>query len=328
MTKSRIFKGILRTLAIVIIIGLIVPLLLPYPPITGAVQPQQLADPDSQFIQIDNVTLHYKTYGQGEPVFILLHGTLLNTYSWHDVVGPLSKLGRVIAYDRPPFGLSSRPMPGTWKGGSPYSYESQTDLLIKLMDALNIKKAILVGNSMGGGIAIYTAQRYPDRVQGLVLIAPAQTRHFFSSPVRWLLGTPQMRSMGPLVVRSQLMSFAGDLYRLSWHDPSKIQPQAWDEYLAILKMENWDRAIWELLVAAKPFETILRFESISAPTLIITGDDDRVLGTETNIQLADKIFGSQLVVIPDCGHVAQEECPVQVNAAIEKWLFSLSFIDV
>jgi len=326
MIKSRNIKKASILFILVVIIGLVAPLLVPYQPIEGALSPQQLADPDSQFIQVQNITLHYKSYGQGDTVFILLHGTLANTYTWHAVVEPLSRLGKVIAYDRPSFGLTSRPMPGTWGDKeSPYSYEAQTDLLIGLMDALKIKQAILVGNSMGGSIAVYTAQRYPGRVEGLVLLAPAQDRHFFSDPIRWLLATPQLRAVGPLLSRGPIEEFAKNLYVTSWHDPSKIQQKDWDAYLPLFKMENWDRAIWELLIAARPFETILRFERITAPTLIITGDDDRVMGTQTNIQLASKIANSQLVVVPNCGHVSQEECPVPVTAAIGKWFNSQQF---
>jgi pimeloyl-ACP methyl ester carboxylesterase len=320
MTKSRKIKTASIIFIMVVFIGLIVPLLITYPPIEGALSPQQLADPDSQFIKVKNITLHYKSYGQGETVFILLHGTLANTYTWHAVVEPLSRLGRVITYDRPPFGLSSRPMPGTWDNESPYSYESQTGLLIGLMDALKIKQAILIGNSMGGSIAVYTAQRYSSRVQGLVLLAPAQNGHFFPGPIRWLLATPQLRAVGPLLSRDPIEKFADNLYVTSWHDPSKIQQKDWDAYLPLFKIENWDRAIWELLIAARPFETILHFETITAPTLIITGDDDRVMGSQTNIQLASKISNSQLVVVPNCGHVSQEECPISVYDAIEKWL--------
>jgi len=319
MTRSRNIKTVSIIFIMLVIIALVVPLLVPYPPIEGALSPQQLADPDSQFIQVKNVTLHYKSYGQGDTVFILLHGTLANTYTWHAVVEPLSRLGRVITYDRPSFGLTSRPMPGTWNNDSPYSYESQTDLLIGLMDALKIKQAILIGNSMGGSIAAYTAQRYSSRVQGLVLLAPAQDRHFFPDPVRWLLATPQLRAIGPFLSREPIEKFADNLYVQSWHDPSKIQQKDRDAYLPLFKIKNWDRAIWELLIAARPFETILRFETITAPTLIITGDDDKVMGTKTNIQLADKISNSQLVVIPNCGHVSQEECPIPVYDAIEKW---------
>jgi len=325
MTRSRNIKTVSIIFIMLVIIALVVPLLVPYPPIEGALSPQQLADPDSQFIQVKNVTLHYKSYGQGDTVFILLHGTLANTYTWHAVVEPLSRLGRVITYDRPSFGLTSRPMPGTWNNDSPYSYESQTDLLIGLMDALKIKQAILIGNSMGGSIAVYTAQRYPGRVEGLVLLAPAQTDHFFSDPIRWLLATPQLRAVGPLLSRGPIEKFAKNLYVTSWHDPSKIQQKDWDAYLPLFKIENWDRAVWEVLIAARPFETILRFETITAPTLIITGDDDRVMGTQTNIQLASKISNSQLVIIPNCGHVSQEECPVPVSVAIGKWFNSQQF---
>ena len=210
-------------------------------------------------------------------------------------------------------------MPGTWDNESPYSYEAQTDLLTGFMDVLKIKRAILIGNSMGGSIAAYTAQRYPSRVQGLVLLAPAQDRHFFPDPVRWWLATPQLRRIGPFLSRKPIEKFADYLYVQSWHDPSKIQQKDWDAYLPLFKMENWDRAIWELLIAARPFETILHFETITAPTLIVTGDDDKVMGTQSNVQLANKISGSQLVIFPKCGHVSQEECPIPVYDAIEKW---------
>ncbi len=318
--KSSLKKRFWNVVIWALIIALIAPLLIPYPPIPGVTDPQQFADSDSQFIEVNGITLHHKTYGQGNPVFILLHGTLANTYTWQKVVGPLSKLGTVIAYDRPPFGLSSRPMPGEWKGTSPYSYESQTDLLVGLMDALHIQKAILIGNSMGGAIAAYTAQRYPSRVAGLVLIDPAQTAHGVPNQIRWLLAAPQLRKIGPLFVRSQVRKFATNLYMQSWHDPSKIQQEDWNAYLTIFQIQNWDRALWELLVAARPFETILDFEAIKTPILLITGDDDRVVGTQANRQLARKISNANLVVIPNCGHVPQEECPTMVIDAVDQWL--------
>jgi pimeloyl-ACP methyl ester carboxylesterase len=77
--------------------------------------------------------------------------------------------------------------------------------------------------------------------------------------------------------------------------------------------------LWELLAAARPFETILNFQAVSVPTLIITGDDDRVVGTVANIELAKKMPNAHLAVIAECGHVPQEECPAAFMDAINKW---------
>jgi pimeloyl-ACP methyl ester carboxylesterase len=321
--KHRFAKWAGVVLAIVIVIGLVGPMLVPYQPVAGAVTPQDLAEPDSQFITISGVSIHYKRYGQGDPVFVLLHGTLANTYTWHKVVEPLAKMGTVITYDRPPFGLSSRPMPGEWDGESPYSYESQVNILIGLMDKLDIPQAILVGNSMGGSIAMLTAQRHPDRVRALVLAAPAQTGHGCPDAVRWLFATPQMRRLGPLFLRSQVERFGMELYAKSWHNPSRIQVEDTNAYMALLHIQNWDRGLWELFAAAKPFETMLDAQAITVPTLVITGDDDRVLGTAANKELAGKISGAQLEVMTECGHVPQEECPDDFMGAVSRWLENL-----
>ena len=84
----------------------------------------------------------------------------------------LAKYGTVIAYDRPAFGLTERPL--EWaEGESPYSPEAQIKLVISFMDALDIEQAILIGNSAGGKIAFETALMYPQRVQALVAVDAA-----------------------------------------------------------------------------------------------------------------------------------------------------------
>jgi pimeloyl-ACP methyl ester carboxylesterase len=70
----------------------------------------------------------------------------------------------------------------------------------------------------------------------------------------------------------------------------------------------------------RPFETILRFETIRPPTLLVTGDDDRVAGTQNNIRLAHVMPNAHLVVLPACGHVIQEECPQALINGLRQWL--------
>ena len=113
---------------------------------------KDFADPDSKFIEVNDVTVHYKEMGAGETTFILLHGFGASVYSWREVMDDFAQRGRVIAYDRPAFGLTERPMPEDWVE-NPYGMKANIELLRGLMDALNIEKAVLVGNSAGGGVA-------------------------------------------------------------------------------------------------------------------------------------------------------------------------------
>lgn len=158
-------------MASVIALAIVLPLIVPIPPLQGTVSPEQLADADSRFVLIDNVNIHYKVNGEGEPTFLLLHGFGASTYSWHAVMEPIGELGTVIAYDRPAFGLTSRPL--TWEGENPYSTAAQPRLALSLLEHAGKEHAILVGNSAGGTLALHIALQYPERVDALILISPA-----------------------------------------------------------------------------------------------------------------------------------------------------------
>ena len=107
---------ILTVLALIVLIG---PFLIPVPPLENTVPVEQLVDTDSKFVEVNGVNVHYKTWGEGEPTFILLHGFGASVFSWREVVEPLAQFGTVIAYDRPAFGLTERLL--QWEGESPYS---------------------------------------------------------------------------------------------------------------------------------------------------------------------------------------------------------------
>lgn len=321
---KKLGKIILIVLAVLLALVLIGPLVAPVPALEGVVPVEQLADPDSQFIDIDGVTVHYKEMGEGETTLLLLHGFAASTYSWREVMAPLAEEYRVVAFDRPAFGLTERPMPGDFPNGvNPYTAEAQTDLTIGLMDALGIEQAVLVGNSAGGTIATYTALRYPERVQALALV-DAAIYAGGGSPgwARPLLTTPQARRIGPLLVRN-IRDWGYQFGQSAWHDPSRFTDEIWANYSKPLQAENWDRALWELTQASRPLGLEQRLEELGVPVLVITGDDDRIVPTEQSIRLAGEIPGAELVVIPNCGHVPQEECPVEFLAAVESFLARL-----
>jgi len=305
MKKSwRFLLVILTTLILVVLVG---PFLIPVAPLTDTIPPEQLADSDSQFIEINGLTVHVKTMGHGEPVFVLLHGFGASLFSWHAVMEPLSQIGTVIAYDRPAFGLTERPM--TWTSENPYSPQASVDLLVGLLDHFNVQKAILVGNSAGGTVSMQFTLQHPERVQALILVDPAVYEGGGGpSWLRPFYKTPQMNHLGPLIVRS-IQSRGLDLIKMAWYDPSKITQETWAGYTRPLKSDNWDRALWYFTASSQPSDLPERLGEFTLPVLVITGDTDRIVPTENSVRLAGELPNAKLVIIPQAGHVPHEEQP-------------------
>jgi pimeloyl-ACP methyl ester carboxylesterase len=272
-------------------------------------------------VEVDGIDVHYKEMGEGAPALVLLHGFAASTFSWREVMAPLAQEARVVAFDRPAFGLTERPMPGEWGGENPYATRSQAALTVQFMDSLGIERAVLVGNSAGGTVAALVALEHPERVEALVLLDPA----IYGSGSRFpawlgpLLTSPQMRRVGPLFVRS-IEEWGIDFGRSAWHDPSRLTPEIWEGYTEPLRTQNWDRALWELTVSSRPLDLQAQLDALQLPVLVITGDDDRIVPTEQSVRLAGELPNAELVVIPECGHVPHEECPGPTLEAMEAFL--------
>lgn len=317
---SRALKIIVIGLGVLVAILLVGPFLVPVPPAEGTVAPTQLADPDSQFAEINGIDVHYKAAGEGDQALVLLHGFASHTYTWREVMAPLAASHRVVAFDRPAFGLTERPMRPDWPAGqNPYQAEFQADLTAGLMDELDIDQAVLVGNSAGGTIAMLAALRHRERVAALILVDPAiYTGGGTPAFLRPLFQTPQLQHLGPLIAR-RVKDWGYQFGQSAWHDPSKFTEEIWQNYTKPLQAENWDRALWELTAVSRPLNLPERFAELDLPILVVTGDDDRIVPTAQSIRLADEL-GADLAVLPNCGHVPQEECPELFLQAVQAFL--------
>ena len=317
----KIALVVLAALLLLIVVG---PFLIPVPELENTQPVEALADPDSIFLEINGLNVHFKKEGSGEPVFILLHGFGASTFSWREVMEPLSIYGLVIAYDRPAFGLTERPL--DWIGVNPYSEEGNLNLLLGLMDELEIEQAILVGNSAGGTLGTAFTLAYPERVQALIQVDAAIYQTMPDSPVlSWLLKTPQMDHIGPLIAR-RLAGGQGDAFLNSaWYDPSALEtnPEIIAGYRRPLLAENWDRALWEHTKATRPPGLAERLDEIQVPILVLSGAADQIVPVENSIRLADEINDAQLVVFEKCGHLPQEECPGDFLSAIVQFFNSI-----
>jgi pimeloyl-ACP methyl ester carboxylesterase len=197
------------------------------------------------------------------------------------------------------------------------------DLLLGILDKLNIKKAILVGNSAGGTVAMQFTLQHPQRVQALVLVDPAVYEGGGGpSWLRPFYNTPQMNHLGPLIVRS-IQKSGLDLIRLAWYDPSKITQLTWDGYTKPLKVDNWDRALWYFTVASQVSDLPQHLGELALPVLVITGEVDKIVPTANTINLAAALPNARLVIIPQAGHVPHEEQPALFMQAVDQFMMTI-----
>jgi pimeloyl-ACP methyl ester carboxylesterase len=318
---NRKWRYLLIGLGVFLLILLFGPFLVPVPALEGTVPPTELADTESRFVDVEGLDVHYKEQGEGEPALLLLHGFAASIYTWREVMDELSRYGRVIAYDRPAFGLTERPVDD--RQTAVYSSDYQPLLATRLIDSLGVEKAILIGNSAGGTVAMRTALTYPERVEALILVDPAvYTGQGMPAPARLLLNTPQANHIGPLFVR-RIQNWGYDFGRMAWHDPQGLTDEVWEAYTRPLQADNWDRALWQYTSSRSSINLVDHLDELTLPVLVITGDDDRIVPTEQSVRLAEELPNAELVVIPNCGHVPQEECPQAFIDAVDAFIKKL-----
>lgn len=301
------------------------PYLIPVSELDGLVDESEFIDSNSKFIEINHVNIHYKESGSGKKTFILLHPFGGSTYSWREVMDDFAQLGRVIAYDRPAFGLTERPMPENWVE-NPYGMKANIEILKSLLDEFRIEKAIIVGNSAGGGLAVAFALEYPERVEQLILVAPGvgggRGPQFpaWALPIMW---TPQMRHIGPLLVRDYQESLPRTVER-EWFDLTKLTEEIKQTHLQILKIKNWDRAFYELTFAPAYPELRSLLPELKLKAYIVGGVEDRLIRTWYLETITTEIPQAELTLIPSCGHVPQEECPTEFMDVVKNYLVESS----
>lgn len=266
--------------------------------------------------------------GSERPPLLLMHGFAASVFTWRAVMPALARGGTVVAYDRPAFGRTSRPLPGEWEPGSwpqgtPYGPEAQAEIAVGLMDALGMGTAVLVGNSMGGAVAALTAVRHPERVAGLVLVDAAILRGGPPSWTRRLIDNAPFRATGPTLLRAFPPAVAPGL-RYLYHDPGLVTPDVVEGYLNPLRHPRAEAALYELARAGGSSDLADEMMSLSVPTLVMGGRHDPLVTPAHNRSLAERIPDAELRIIEQCGHMPQEERPERFVELLDEFWRGLS----
>jgi pimeloyl-ACP methyl ester carboxylesterase len=306
------------------------PFLIPVRAILGLSSARGLATAESEFITVpfkgtDGIDIHYMARNldldREAPTFVLLHGSLFNAFTWNEVINFFGERGRVIAYDQIPYGLSEKLIAGDWTETNPYTPKAAVEQLFSLLDRLDIKKAVLVGSSYGGSLAVQAALARPDRVEALILADAAV--YVQESMPAWVLGLPQVRHIGPLFARQLGQNEA--FLRKTYKNPDRFTDNRLKLTTIHTRVENWDFALWEYLRAwgTDTLDLPARIPDIQHPVLAISGEDDAIVPVADSERLDSELPNSQLIILPSCGHVPHEECPQQFMEAVEGWLKKL-----
>ncbi|MGA9162557.1 MAG: alpha/beta hydrolase [Actinomycetota bacterium] len=268
---------------------------------------------DRGVLEFDGGTLAWETGGEGLDV-VLLHPGLWDSRVWDEQFGVFSRTYRVLRYDLRGYGRSSRPEPGR-------SYSHVADLAA-VMHAAGVDRAALIGNSMGGGVAVDFALTHPTRVSALVVASPALSGFEGTTEEEsaWEAAFADVERQIEVAVTAGDLERAQDLrLRALWaplgtDDPagSLIRRIAFDNLHELTIDESGEIPIDPPAAA--------RLGEIVAPTLVLPADHDPPWHERMCVEIAEGIRGARLVRIPETDHVIPMRRPAEFNRVVLRFL--------
>ena len=270
--------------------------------VAGSASKDEAIPTTGKFVTVFGARIHYVDVGAG-PTVILLHGLADDVGVWGSVMPALAAKHRVIALDQVGFGRSDKPLLN-------YRVSTFVDFLDGFLNELKIKRASLVGNSLGGWVAADFALKHPDRIERLVLsdaagyAALAKTMDPRALNALRLASREDIRYLGPLTFRDKRFYEDVDL-------AFKQRVTAGDSYTVSQLLDSMIRG-----------EDVLdgRLGAIEKPTLILWGRDDKLIPVNFAARFNKEINASQLRIIDGCGHMPHVECAEKFNDALLQFL--------
>jgi pimeloyl-ACP methyl ester carboxylesterase len=270
---------------------------------------------EEAFVDVDGVRVYYLHAGTGRPI-LLIHGLLGSSRNWRNNVNALAQHASVYALDLVNMGKSQR------VSGVDPGLLAAANRIIAIMDALNLAEADIVAHSHGGAVALMLAALHPKRVRRLILFAPANPYCRSGDPIVLTYSTPWgglLARMLPYLPTPIQRTALGAMYGGSGNvGESCLQevvdglrnPDTLRHVLSIIRCWFSERA--KLKAALRRLKR--------KPMLLVWGDRDYTVSLSSGVKLHRKLRGSELIVLPGCGHGVFEETPEEANRIVLDWL--------
>jgi pimeloyl-ACP methyl ester carboxylesterase len=270
----------------------------------------------SQFLAVDGMDVHVRDEGSG-PAVVLLHGTSSSLHTWDGWAERLRHRYRVVRFDLPAFGLT---------GPSPardYSIDAYAAVVDHVTRRLGLRRFVLGGNSLGGGIAWRYALAHPDRVEALILVDAVGYRlRGADLPIAFRMAGWSV--IPALLTPLDPRRLVENGVRKSYGDASRIRPEIVERYWQLTLRAGNRTAFADLLRSIPQRDDSARIRELRQPTLILWGSHDRLIPVEAARSFARDIPGSQVIVYDGLGHIPMEEDPARTGADVERFLSSLT----
>ena len=269
---------------------------------------------ESRYVRVGNIDTHQVVAGEAPPL-LLLHGLGASVITWRDNIGPLSRAFRVYALDLPGHGDSDKP-------DIDYSADTVVQFLLGFVESLGIERPRMIGNSIGGALALITALRYPDLVDGLVLVDSGGLGREVPLYVR-LVSVP---GLGELLESSKVGGTRFMLYNV-FHDRSFVTQDLLDELYRCRQMPGAKEAVVRavrntvnLMGVRTQYVLVDALKSLDLPLMLVWGAEDRILPVSHAYRAAEAAPHARLEVYDGCGHWPHMERAADFNRAVVEFL--------
>ncbi|BAX92892.1 alpha/beta fold hydrolase [Mycobacterium shigaense] len=272
------------------------------------------------YLELHGDRIAYRDAGEGHTL-LLIHGMAGSSATWRAIIPQLSKKYRVIAPDLLGHGSSAKPR-------GDYSLGAFAVFLRDLLDELGVDRATVIGQSLGGGIAMQFTHQHRDYCERLALIGSGGLGPDLS-PVLRFLSAPGAELVLPVVVPQPVLNLGNKV--ASWLSAAGIQaPRAGEMWSAYCSLS--DARTRQAFLRTLRSVVDYRGQAVSAlnklhiaaglPTLLIWGDQDRIIPVAHAYAAHDAVDGSRLEVLEGVGHFPHVEAPAAVADILENFIAS------
>lgn len=309
-------KKLIILLAIIAFLILILPTLIALPSAKYA-NGLETSPVFGEFMEIDGVSTFVQVLGdKTKPAIIFVHGFAGSTFTWRKNLKPIADAGfYVVALDLKGFGLTEK----LWDTN--YSHPAQAEFIYNVMQKLEISKATLVGHSMGGNVVLHFANKYPEAVEKIVLVAPAisEAGSFNTSFFFDFYFFRQIERQ----IFTRIFSYTKfeELFKTAYFDAQKLTKTDIDGYYLPLEIKNWDLAF--LGAARDSYLNKIDFDlkALDKEILLIWGENDQWIKLSEGMELNIKLNKSVFKIIREAGHLLMEEQAEIFNSLVVSFLF-------